>query len=165
MKILLMRHGEAVDQDHGMTDGERWLTAKGRRVTRLVADHVVKHSAPLAVWTSPLVRATQTAEILVSAAGLEDEVTVLREIATGDVSTLLSRLRAWNGPGPLAVVGHEPTLSVLAERLLDARGWPGFKKSAVCALTLDEGATRARFEWMLLPKGLTVVDSLATLVG
>ena len=160
MKILLMRHGEAVDQGAGMTDGERWLTAKGRRVSREVAAQVITHTRPAAVWTSPLVRATQTAELLVSAAGLEDGVSVVREIATGDVSALIEKLRAYEGDAPLALVGHEPTLSTLVMTLLSERRWHGFEKSSVCALTLKRGETHARFEWMLLAKKLKLVEDL-----
>ncbi len=165
MKILLMRHGEAVDHAPNMGDAERWLTAKGRRLTREVARAVVEHTAPAAVWTSPLVRAVQTAEILVGAAGLEDDVTVVREIASGAVDALREMLRAHHGHGPLAVVGHEPTLSTLAMSLLDERRWPGFEKSAVCALTLKRGEAHARFDWMLLPKKLKLVEDLHKLHG
>lgn len=165
MKILLMRHGEAVDHAPGMGDGERWLTAKGRRVTREVAEALVAHTAPAAVLTSPLVRAVQTAEILVGAARLEDSVAVVREIATGDVETLQSLLRAYRGDGPLAVVGHEPTLSTLAMSLLNERSWPGFDKSAVCCLTLKRGEAHARFDWLLLPKKLKLVEDLHKLHG
>lgn len=165
MKILLMRHGEAVDAEHGMSDGERWLTAKGRRVSREVASLVVAHTRPAAVWTSPLVRATQTAEILVSAAKLEDNVSVVREIATGDVDAIVKKIRAYEGEAPLALVGHEPTLSTLAMTLLDERRWHGFEKSAVCALTLKRGEAHARFEWMQLAKKLKLVEDLHKLVG
>jgi phosphohistidine phosphatase len=165
MKILLMRHGEAVDQAAGMSDGDRWLTAKGRRVSREVAAEVVAHTRPAAVWTSPLVRATQTAEILVHAAGLEGDVSVVREIATGEVDALVKRLREYEGEAPLALVGHEPTLSTLVMTLLGERRWNGFEKSSVCALSLKRGETHARFEWMFLAKKLKLVEDLHKLQG
>lgn len=164
MKILLMRHGEAVDQADGMTDGERWLTAKGRRVSREVAAQAVLHIRPAAVWTSPLVRATQTAEILVNAAGIEGDVSVVREIATDNVQVILTKLRAWQGETPLALVGHEPTLSTLAMTLLGERRWSGFEKSSVCALSLERDAPTARFEWMLLAKKVRLVEDLQKLI-
>jgi phosphohistidine phosphatase len=162
MKLLVMRHGEAVDEAPGMNDGERWLTAHGRKQTRAVAEHLVKHSAPATVWTSPLVRATQTAEIVVSAAGLEDNVSVVREIATGDITSLIRRIGEFQGDKPLILVGHEPSLSTLVMTLLHESRWPGFKKSAVCALEL-QGERPARFEWMLLPKHLRVIHELKDL--
>lgn len=160
MNLLLMRHGEAVDDSDGQGDGARWLTAKGRRVTREVAAHVAKHHAPAVVVTSPLVRATQTAEILVAAAGLEGGVTVDGHLASGDVAAILRGLQRRRGEGVVAVVGHEPTLSILVQRLLEDHRWPGFEKSGVCALRWPaEG--RAHFQWALQPKKLRVVDDLA----
>lgn len=159
MNLLLMRHGEAVDDAHGQGDGARWLTAKGRRVTREVAAHVAKHHPPAVVVTSPLVRATQTAEILVAAVGLEGDVVVDGHLASGDIAGVLENLRGHKGEGVVAVVGHEPTLSVLVQRLLEDHRWPGFEKSGVCALSWN-GKTKAHFLWALQPKRLRVVDDL-----
>jgi phosphohistidine phosphatase len=164
MNLLLMRHGEAVDEAPGMGDGERWLTAKGRRVTREVAAHVAKHHPPAVVITSPLVRATQTAEILVAAVGLEGDVTVDAHLATGNVAAILRGLAEHRGRGTVAVVGHEPTLSILVQRLLEDHRWPGFEKSGVCALHWS-GDGKGRFEWALQPRKLRVVDDLGKLFG
>jgi phosphohistidine phosphatase len=163
MNLLLMRHGEAVDEAPD-GDGARWLTAKGRRVTREVAAHVAKHSPPSVVITSALVRATQTAEILVAALGLEGGVTVDAHLATGNVPAILRGLQEHRGEGTVAVVGHEPTLSILVQRLLEDHRWPGFEKSGVCVLHWN-GETKARFEWALQPKKLRVIDDLGKLHG
>lgn len=164
MKFLIMRHGEAVDPTASMSDGERWLTEKGRRVTREVAAWIAEHHRPAALWTSPLVRATQTAEIVASALGFEGEVRVVREIAQGNDARLTELLRRYDGDGPLLVVGHEPTLSGVVQRVLDDERWPGFDKSGVCGLKWD-GEHPGRFDWALLPKKLRVVDALEKLQG
>jgi phosphohistidine phosphatase len=165
MKILLVRHGEAVDQVAGIhSDADRWLTAKGRKTTRDVAARVVTLWSPTDVWTSPLVRAVQTAEILASASGLEGRVSVVRAIATGELDVLIHGIRTWQGDGVLALVGHEPTLSTLASTLLDEPDWRGFDKSGVCAMTWS-GTGSAHFEWALLPRDLTHVTSLRRMVG
>ncbi|MBI5512600.1 MAG: phosphohistidine phosphatase SixA [Deltaproteobacteria bacterium] len=156
MKVLLLRHGEAVD-DAPSGDGDRWLTAHGRQATRRVAERMATHCAPRTIWTSPLVRATQTAEIVAGALGLEDNLSVERSLITGDVDALLRRLRAFDGANPLLLVGHEPTLSTLTRRLLGADTWPGYKKSMVCGLRWDRTGM-ARFEWTLLPKGPKLVE-------
>jgi phosphohistidine phosphatase len=165
MKILLMRHGEAVDQFAGVhSDADRWLTSKGRKTTRDVAARVVTLWTPTEVWTSPLVRAVQTAEILVDASGLEGRVSVVRAIATGELEELVRCIRTWHGDGVLALVGHEPTLSTLASTLLDEPRWCGFDKSGVCAMTWS-GTGSAHFEWALLPRDLVHVTSLHRMVG
>src|SRR5581483_6827547 len=122
--LLLMRHGEAVDGAPG-GDGDRWLTSHGRQTTRAVAEHLARHMAPATVWTSPLVRAVQTAEILASAVGLQGSVEVLRELATGHDDAILQHVADFEGDGTLCLVGHEPTLSQLAVTLLGVRQWPG----------------------------------------
>ncbi|MFO0602682.1 MAG: histidine phosphatase family protein [Polyangiales bacterium] len=160
MNLLLIRHGEAVDDSDGQGDGARWLTAKGRRVTREVAAHVAKHHPPSVVVTSPLVRATQTAEIVAGALGLEGGVVVDSNLASGDVAGVLRSLAQHRGHGTVAAVGHEPTLSILVQRLLEDHRWPGFEKSGVCALKWHADG-RAHFQWALLPKKLRVVDDLA----
>lgn len=160
MHLVLMRHGEAVDDSDGQGDGARWLTAKGRRVSREVAAHVARHRPPAVVVTSPLVRATQTAEILAGAVGLEDGVVVDGHLATGDVAAILRGLARRKGQGTIAVVGHEPTLSILTQRLLEDARWPGFEKSGVCVLQWNtEG--RARFVWALSPRKFRLIDDLA----
>jgi phosphohistidine phosphatase SixA len=66
MRILLVRHGEAVPYDTTPVDERRWLTPAGRAGVRDVAQALAKRGVRLAhVYTSPLVRAVQTAEILV----------------------------------------------------------------------------------------------------
>ncbi len=150
MQLIVVRHGEAVDQGVGMSDGERWLTGRGRRTTREVAAALPPEHHPYELWTSPLVRATQTAEIIASVLRLDDRVCVLRALATGDVSAIREAIDGYAGPGPLMLVGHEPTLSALTRQLLGPGArWPGYDKSAACAMTL--GPEGARFDSLLNP--------------
>jgi phosphohistidine phosphatase len=168
MEILLFRHGEAVENAPGLGDAGRWLTVKGRKVTRKVARWLDERSSrrPTAIWTSSLVRAVQTAEILAAEIGLEEEILVRPELApSGDVADLVRLIEAHKGAGPLAVVGHEPGLSMLARSLLGDVNWPGIKKSGVVAIRLspvegEEGRRVASFRFLLQPKGLEVVRSL-----
>lgn len=143
-----MRHGEAVDAG-ARADADRWLTPQGRRVTRDVARWLAAHHPPLTVRCSPLVRAVQTAEIVLGACDLTS-LTVMRELATGDVPALLAAATAFEGPGPLCLVGHEPTLGELVARMLRLPGAPDVAKSSV--LALDRAADGAfAFAWRLDP--------------
>jgi probable phosphoglycerate mutase len=57
--IYLVRHGEHQDAEHGLVDGP--LSPRGRRQAAHLADRL--SGVPLdAVWHSPLMRASQTAE-------------------------------------------------------------------------------------------------------
>ena len=168
MDLLLFRHGEAVENAPGLGDAGRWLTAKGRRVTRKVARWLDDRSSrrPTAIWTSSLVRSVQSAEILAAEIGLTEEILVRPELApSGDISDLVRLIEAHKGAGPLALVGHEPGLSMLARSLLGEVTWPGIKKSGVAAIRLmpadgQDARREAIFRFLLLPKGLEIVRSL-----
>ena len=148
MEILLVRHGHAVDDAPGIGDAGRWLSARGRKVTRRVARWLAKNKKrrPVLIWTSPLVRAAQTAEILAAAAKYKGEIRALAELSPGrDPGDLLKLLAEERCEGPLALVGHEPSMSVLAKALVGDLGFGDFKKSGVLAVSWEDGKGRARF--------------------
>lgn len=148
MELLLIRHGLAVDDAPGIGDVGRWLNSKGRKTTRRVARWIAKgkRRRPAAIWSSPLVRAMQTAEILAAETGYKGEVRACSELSPGrDPGDLLKLLTQERLDGPIALVGHEPSLSVLTKALLGDKGFDGFRKSAVLSLAWDEGVGTFRF--------------------
>lgn len=165
MEILIIRHGQAVDDAPALGDEGRWLTGKGRRITLRVARWMAEREdrRPAAIWTSPLVRAVQTAEIVADAVGLTDGVSVAAELTPGHApADVVKRLASFSGAGPLALVGHEPLLSAVAVSLLgsgaaEAELW--LKKSGVIALTWD-GQRPATLRFLLDPKEMSVTTAL-----
>ncbi|WP_333595579.1 phosphoglycerate mutase family protein, partial [Anaerospora hongkongensis] len=74
MVIVLFRHGEAEDRVDLRDDGLRSLTAKGRKRTKKMAKIVNKllpRKCKIQIWSSPLLRALQTAEILAEQVGVK----------------------------------------------------------------------------------------------
>jgi phosphohistidine phosphatase len=137
MIILLFRHGHAIDETPGLGDAGRALSGKGRKTTRKVARWLARRGKlrPTDIWTSPLVRAVQTAEIAAEALGLEDEVSVSADLSPGSsADDLMRKLAEHRGTGPLMLVGHEPDLSVVAALLLGERSYSGLKKSGLLAI-------------------------------
>src|SRR5262245_29492118 len=111
MEILLVRHGHAVDDAPGLGDAGRWLSARGRKTTRRVARWLAKSKKrrPALIWTSPLVRATQTAEIVAAYGNYKGEIRALAELSPGrDPGDLRKLLAEAPDLGPLVLVGHEP---------------------------------------------------------
>jgi phosphohistidine phosphatase len=157
MKLLLIRHGEAVDATPDNSDGSRWLTPRGRAETAVTARHVAA-VGPLTLVTSPLVRAVQTAEIIAAHAAPPDSVTVLAALATGDIAAIGRFIEAARTGGTLALVGHEPTLSQVLVALLKPARWSGFEKSAAVALERDGGPWR--LGWIFLARSATTLDRL-----
>jgi phosphohistidine phosphatase len=148
MQILLIRHGHAVEEAPGLGDAGRWLSAKGRKVTRKVARWLGKSAkrTPAVIWTSPLVRAVQTAEIVAAGVDYEGEVKPCAELSPGrDPGDLIKLLGEAPPEGQIALVGHEPSLSLIAGALLGDIGFTGFKKSAVMALDWADGKGQLRF--------------------
>jgi phosphohistidine phosphatase len=165
MEVLLMRHGEAVGEAPGLGDAGRFLTEKGRKITRRAARWLARKPkrCPAAIWTSPLVRAVQTAEILAEIAGVRAGVQAVAELSPGrDPKDLVALLRAETNKGPIALVGHEPSLSLLAAALLGASTLPGFKKSGIVALSF-EGEQLAELVFAFDPKTQTAHKTIASL--
>jgi len=133
--ILLIRHAHAVDRDEAeVADEERWLTVKGRDVSRRMGEALRRRGLALdEVWTSPLVRAVQTAEIVAAAAGYAGAVTVLPALAPGGrIRRVAEALEA--RAGVVAAVGHESDISTLAARLCGQAAFPPLKKGQIIAI-------------------------------
>src|SRR5918911_4632478 len=134
-QLWLLRHGEAVPHDSAADDDARELTARGRDQSRsagraLAALEVEVH----ACFTSPKVRARQTAELACAELGVEplDE----RALAEDFDGRAALELMAAAGPDQrVLVVGHEPDFSQVVYDLTGAR--VDFKKGGVAAVRLD----------------------------
>jgi phosphohistidine phosphatase len=154
MEILIVRHGEAVDEAQGFGDEGRFLTDRGRKVSRRVAKWLAKKKArtPQVIWTSGAVRSVQTAEILAHYTGAT--VVTCAELAPGaDPSLVITRLRADQPKGLVALVGHEPSLSALVSLLVREPGYPTLRKSGVVGVTWD-GVAAGTVRFALDPKSL-----------
>jgi phosphohistidine phosphatase len=155
--VFLVRHGIAAEPD-GLRwpgDRERPLTDEGEKSFRSEARGLAKITEPPeAVFSSPLVRALQTAKILEEDARWP-AASLMPELEP-DVSALdvIAALSSRPMPASFALVGHEPSLSLLAGALLgDAE--IEIKKGGVARLHVDAfkpGGGRLR--WLLPPKVL-----------
>ncbi len=138
MELILVRHAIAFERDpeRWPDDGERPLTAAGRRRFREAARGLARVVAkPDQVFTSPLLRARQTARLLEKFADWPKA----QELAALAENVKWRDLRGWIGDeGRIAIVGHEPHLSTLGTELLA----PESKESVI---ELKKGAA-ARFE-------------------
>lgn len=139
MELMLMRHAEAED-----ADGTRWpdddlrpLTRRGRKMQRKVAKALRRMGlVPDHVFTSPRVRALDTAEISAEAWGLKELIETPALGRKYSPRAVVDLLRDFSGDERVMLVGHEPDLSQLAATLLGPAAGPGiiFKKSAVLGL-------------------------------
>lgn len=153
MRIYLVRHSEAVDRVPGMPDASRFLTARGRVSFREMAARFRDAGGlPTTIFTSPFVRAVQTAEILAETIRFDGAVVVAPQLSPGfDVEGLNAVLDGATGEREIALVGHEPDLGVVLSRLLSLPRGYAMRKGDIAAIDLeDAGATRrAGFRWLL----------------
>jgi phosphohistidine phosphatase len=140
--LLVIRHADAVAEGPVLGDTDRFLTAAGREQARSLGRAIQARGLRLDwVWSSPLVRAVQTAELVAAACGFAGAIEVSPRLAPGgSVRQLLDELAAQGGPG--AVVGHEPMMSALAAVLCRAQ-LVGFRKAEACHIV--GGAMIERF--------------------
>lgn len=142
-EIYLIRHGIAADGSEYATDEERPLTEEGDRKTRQIAKQLNKLGLQFdIIFTSPLVRARQTAKIL-QAANLSKKIEEFSALApNGDINTWLNWLETWpqTEPNKIALVGHQPDLGNWAEILVwaEAREVLVLKKAGIIGITLPQ---------------------------
>ncbi len=157
--LYLVRHAIAAERgEEWPDDTKRPLTERG--ISRFeVCVRGLRHldAAIDEIFTSPLVRARQTADIL--AAGVEEEppVKVLDALAPGHTATaVMGQLAKAARRRRIALVGHEPDLGELAAHLIGASRALPFKKGGVCRIDV-EGLTARRagsLAWFVTPKVL-----------
>jgi phosphohistidine phosphatase len=145
--VLLVRHAIAWERDHSRwpDDRERPLTREGRKKFEKAAEGLQSWMPRVdRLITSPLTRAVETAQILTNVAAWPpaEESEALAPEATPDAVLAVIRARRVSS---VALVGHEPALSVLARTLLvGTRDVPSlaFRKGGVCHVRFDS-AVRA----------------------
>lgn len=155
MHLYLLRHGiakEAFEWDGD--DATRPLTEEGETKTRAVLKALRKeHAVELdAIWTSPFLRAKQTAAI--AAEVLKAPVVECPALAVGAcVEAVASFMKKHPAPERLMLVGHEPSMG---EMLGDLSGeGPQPMKKAGCAHLSGPFKPRAmKLHWHLRPKDL-----------
>jgi len=156
MQVLLVRHAEAVDSRSAPSDFDRWLTAAGRRTMTRAGEALSSSGMQYTqIYTSPLVRAVQTAEILAaSAPAFDGPLEVHRALSTeeGTTAQALSPLEHAANDALIVMVTHMPKVGVLAAHLGGLVSAPAFRTGSACLLSIDDG--KGRVEWMLDPSSL-----------
>jgi phosphohistidine phosphatase len=154
MYLHLMRHGIAHErQEWSGDDDSRPLTEEGIERTRAVAKALHKDGRlDLAeVWTSPLVRARQTAEIVAKI--LKVSLKECAAMAPGASVAGLAKFFAKNRPPErFMLVGHEPDIGALLGELRRSKEALSFKRAAVAHCSGNFRPGGMKLKWYLTPK-------------
>ncbi|UCH27723.1 MAG: histidine phosphatase family protein [Trueperaceae bacterium] len=120
--LYLIRHAQADERGPRYPDDSlRPLIKKGHRQAEVLAAAFETLELPLdRLFSSPYLRALETARPLEGAVQNQRRLDTLQPLASSDYGELLSALSRQIGPGDNAVacVGHEPYLSELTSLLL-----------------------------------------------
>ena len=142
-QLWLLRHGEAVPHD-SKPDGDRELTPRGERQAVAAGEGLARLGVEFeACYTSPKVRAVQTAQLACKALNIEpaEEESLADGFDREDALELLLRHGA---DARVLVVGHDPSFSQVVHDLSGGR--IDFKKGGVAAVR----AERANGELLVL---------------
>src|SRR5687768_6313721 len=119
-QIWLLRHGEAVPHE-SKPDFDRELTPRGQRQSVAAGEALARLGLELAAcYTSPLVRASETARLACEQLNVEPEAR--DAIGKGfDVDTVLELLAGHDDGDRILVVGHNPAFEQVVLDLTGAR--------------------------------------------
>ncbi len=157
--VFLVRHAIAAERgEEWPDDNKRPLTPEGSAKFRKAVCGLRELDLGIEiVYTSPLVRAIETAELLVS--GLKP-TPVLRPLPAlapgGQPAKIAEGLTFDRDSRTLALVGHEPGLGEFVAWLVCARAPLPFRKGGVCRIDFTDrpSARNGQLIWFATPKML-----------
>ena len=149
MDLYFLRHGEADWPAWEKSDDERPLTKRGKKEMHEVAAFLKRLKvSPDVIVTSPLPRASQTAEI--AAEHLKVKCRQDKLLAPGFGRQELERVLKKYPAESLMVVGHEPDFTQTISQLTGAS--LKLSKAGVALVELDRSWRNGRLLWLFPPK-------------
>jgi phosphohistidine phosphatase len=152
--LLIIRHADAADREafalKGKPDSQRPLTREGVRKMREVARGLKRIAAPVDLLvSSPLIRARQTADIVAKAFGKVRRARCVELAPDAPPESTAAWLRA-RREGTIAIVGHEPHLSLLIAHYCAVEApFTSLKKGGACMIEIRGRV--ASLEWLMQP--------------
>jgi len=149
LQLWLLRHGEAVPHD-AKPDDERELTERGRDQSRAAGQALAKLGIEMHLcFTSPKVRALETARLACAELGVEP--VVHQPLAAGfDREDALELLAAAGPDQRVLIVGHEPDFSQLVYDF--SGGNVALKKGGIAGMRME--GSRGELIVLLRPREL-----------
>ena len=158
-ELYLVRHAIAAERGEDWPDDDkRPLTERGIARFKDCIDGLIWLDVVVdEIFTSPLVRAKQTADLLAAGLPGKPAVKLLDALSPGHSPTsVLAQLARAAKRRHIALVGHEPDLGELAAHLIGAGRALSFKKGGVCRIDVESLTSRrpGALNWFVTPKVL-----------
>ena len=165
MLLVLFRHGPAgtADPARGPEDSKRPLTPRGVEKTRRAALglHRILDTEPH-IFSSPLVRAKETADLLAASYVPMLHVEMMEALIPGrTLEEVMARI-VEVASGPVVLVGHEPSLGHLAGLLVTGRQMTlPIKKAGACGIELSGTVAPGQGDllWFATPRMLRALST------
>ena len=123
MKLYLIRHAKAEQVEIGVKDKDRQLSTKGMQQATMVGAHLNEMGVkPSMIITSPALRTQTTSEIIASRLSYDvNKIHTNEELYLASVRIFLQIINQlkdeWES---VIVIGHNPSITYLAEYVADA---------------------------------------------
>lgn len=152
-KLILVRHGKACGLKPGQSDFDRELTDDARsflasvdgfmRSFYLLDAHSASHAT---IWSSPAVRARQTADEVDRTLGGDHDVVLVDSLWEQDEDAFISQIAATDADCLIAV-GHIPFMNNVISRIsgVDLALKPG----GIASIELDDSGVAGTLEWFV----------------
>lgn len=159
LELYIIRHGLAGSRlEDEARDKERPLTKKGKEKMKDIAKGLKKLKISLnTIFSSPLLRAKETADIVNIYCGDKKEVMITEHLSPdASFTALIKVLNKFKDQEKIAIVGHEPFLSSFASYCLtkNKNSLLNLKKGGVLKLEIDEMIKpgECKLSWLMEPK-------------
>lgn len=145
--VFLIRHADAVRATDDLRDPHRHLSTLGREQARALGDRLRWHDCePTHIWTSPLVRAVQTAELVAIGLHATCVIETVPGLALDEppsaIVTALSRMPA---DALVMLFGHQTTISRIGGLLTHDDTFAAIGNAE--AVRIHGDRVRWRFAW------------------
>ena len=161
MECILFRHGIAVERaDWDGEEALRPLTPEGKKKTRKALAGLHRFGAkPTHLFSSPLARALQTAQLAQEVFGIQGQIQIANELLSdAPPEDLVAILGSLPVDACAVIVGHEPHLGAAASVMVfgKSNGNLSLKKAGSCSIAFDAKPRpgRGTLNWWLTPAQL-----------
>jgi phosphohistidine phosphatase len=160
MDLFILRHGNAGARSAiSREDSKRPLTVDGKKEIEEISKGLRSLGIELDyIFTSPLFRSKQTAEVVFKNLKCKNQISELDELKPeGNKLQLYSRLSKLNQDSSVLLVGHEPFLSeLIAEAISSGSSRIDLKKGGLVRMrTISlQPKIQGELRWLLTPKHL-----------
>jgi phosphohistidine phosphatase len=124
MDLFILRHGKAEQSSEASDDSTRELTPAGEKEIKDIARWMKREGYLFnVIASSPLIRASETADIVARTLDEKDRVVIWDDLAPGgDLDTVCYNAAQSGSGAAILVVGHEPALSGLVGKIISHDG-------------------------------------------